>query len=134
MGKIHIYDVNKNIVDLMDSASVSLDEFLEGLVKRTPTEGDVSLRIEECFDGKDTYFNVLFVPNVLRVDPKVKAVDGKDAMMGSASEKYAARMNQLTEFAKKIIEIAPTHPEWNDNYGNKMEQLAAEAEEILADK
>lgn len=66
MAKIFIYDKNNNIVDQKDSAGLSLDQFLEDLVSRTTSTGEVSLRIDECFDGSNSYFNVMFVPNVLR--------------------------------------------------------------------
>jgi hypothetical protein len=72
MAKVFIYDQDKNITDTLDSEQYSLDQLLALLVERTDKPGEISLRVEECFDSTDTYFNVMFVPNVLRVDPQFK--------------------------------------------------------------
>lgn len=75
MAKIFVYDQDKKITDTLDSEQLSLDQLLSLLVERTDKPGEISLRIDECFDSKNTYFNVMFVPNVLRIDPPIKNSD-----------------------------------------------------------
>lgn len=67
MAKIFIYDKDKNIVETMDSEQYSLDGFLDALKYHSEKQRGLDLRIEECFDSTNTYYNIHFVPNSFRI-------------------------------------------------------------------
>ena len=72
MAKVFVYNEAKQITDEINSEDYTLDQLLQLLVIRTPKQGEVTLKIEECFSS-GTYFNVHFVPDALRVDPKLNS-------------------------------------------------------------
>ena len=69
MAQVYLYDEQKNqIGEPLDSITTPLGWILKTLSEMARNQESVDVQIEECFDGKNTYFNVHFVPNILRVN------------------------------------------------------------------
>lgn len=67
MTNVFLYVEGKILEETIDSKTQTFDDFLKLLVDKAGNAERVDIRIEECFDGKNTYFNVMFVPNILRM-------------------------------------------------------------------